>query len=570
MVLSSLPSREYHGPNYEPGVPHIDALRRRFFADIIELHVFRSTEAIIPPPGYEVVARVKRDAAGNWPGWAQEVERRAARRRPGAGIPFGLGRISYENGLYMGPVLLYRAEEGGRFNFTGIAARSGDQPVAPLGYVPLNEEPRVLWGEAAEREAALNRLMPLGPFEPDATWDELLQAFMAMDVEHWGLLGTSRWVQRGEPRGLNEFLLELDNRWDRAVAEEPVEGQPRPPLRTKMDGWVTVLCLFAGIGAELEGLLQAGIRVRKLLVVEIDPVAGPVASRRLRGAADGDARRHQTGGGPKLERFMPIHVVTVSSPCQGLSRANRNGRGLADPRSQLIGDACRILAYLSSHQDVKPAYIFEMVDARDHPSQDARDGFTIIDRMAGGANDTAVVVGAARLGSATHLVKAFWTNAAPSRILKQRDGQFDQEWVHDRKEAQDILRNGRKVNLAPADDPDITGYYRINYAGQPIRAFPTLMATAHSFAFRRQEGGPHPGRPGPGMICDPELRGWMEPTADERKLIMGMLPGSTRAPGIEEDQRRVAIGSAIDVRAYRWLCKEIRRWRALDYDEDNA
>jgi hypothetical protein len=68
MVLSSLPSREYHGPDYEPGVPHIHALRRRFFADIIELHVFCSTEAIIPPPAYEVVARVERDAACNWLG----------------------------------------------------------------------------------------------------------------------------------------------------------------------------------------------------------------------------------------------------------------------------------------------------------------------------------------------------------------------------------------------------------------------------------------------------------------------------------------------------------------------
>jgi hypothetical protein len=158
MVLSSLPSREYHGPDYEPGAPHIYALRRRFFADIIKLHVFRRTKAIIPPPGYEVVARVGRDAAGSWPGWAQEaMERRAARRRPGAGIPFGLGRISYKNGLYIGPVLLYRAEEGGGFNFTGVAARPGDQPMAPPGYVRLNEEPRVLWSEAAEREAALNR-----------------------------------------------------------------------------------------------------------------------------------------------------------------------------------------------------------------------------------------------------------------------------------------------------------------------------------------------------------------------------------------------------------------------------
>jgi hypothetical protein len=169
MVLSSLPNREYHGPDYEPGVPHIYALRRRIFADIIELHVFRSMEAIIPPPGYEVVARVERDAPGNWPRWAQEaVERCAARRRPGTGIPFGLGRIRYESGLYMGPVLLYRAEEGGGFNFTGVATWPGDQPVAPPGYVLLSEEPRVLWDEAAEREAALNRLMPLGSFQPDA------------------------------------------------------------------------------------------------------------------------------------------------------------------------------------------------------------------------------------------------------------------------------------------------------------------------------------------------------------------------------------------------------------------
>jgi site-specific DNA-cytosine methylase len=209
------------------------------------------------------------------------------------------------------------------------------------------------------------------------------------------------------------------------------------------------------------------------------------------------------------------------------------------------------LAYLSSYQDVKPVYTFEMVDARDHPSQDARDGFTIIDRMAGGADDTAVVVDAAKLGSTAHRVRAFRTNAASSRILKQRYGHFDREWVHDRKEAQDILRNGRKVNLAPADDPDIMDYYRMNYAGEPIRAFPTLVATARSFAFRQQEGGPHPGRPDLGMIYDPELRGWMDPTADERELIMGMLPGSTRAPGIGEDQRRAAIGSAIDVRAYR-------------------
>jgi hypothetical protein len=106
------------------------------------------------------------------------------------------------------------------------------------------------------------------------------------------------------------------------------------------------------------------------------------------------------------------------------------------------------LAYLSGHQRLKPAYTFEMVDARDHPSQDARDGFTIIDRVTGGAIDTAVVIDAAKLGSAAHRVLPFWTNAAQSGTLKQRYAQFDREWVNDRKR-QDVLRNGRRVNMAP-------------------------------------------------------------------------------------------------------------------------
>jgi hypothetical protein len=290
---------------------------------------------------------------------------------------------------------------------------------------------------------------------------------------------------------------------------EPVEWQPKPPLRTKLDGWVTVLCLFAGIGAELEGLLKAGIRVRKLLVVEIDPVARrilefcvralhrrypdqlpAVACEGLLTALPADIR---LVGSQELRRYMPIHIVTVFSPCQGLSRANRNGHGLADPRSELISDAWRILGYLSKNQTIKPAYTF-VVDARDHPSQEARDGFTIIDRVAGGAVDTAVVIDAAKLGSAAHRVRAFWTNAAPPRTLKQRYAQFDRTWVQDRKEAQDVLHNGRRVNTAQADDPDIRGFYPMNFKEEPIRVFPTLVSMAQSFAFRLHDDHQTPGQ----------------------------------------------------------------------------
>jgi hypothetical protein len=74
--------------------------------------------------------------------------------------------------------------------------------------VLLPEEPTVLWGAAAEREVALNRLRPLGPFVRDVSWDELPQVYcMAIDADHWGLLGNSSWVQRGKPQGFGNYSL---------------------------------------------------------------------------------------------------------------------------------------------------------------------------------------------------------------------------------------------------------------------------------------------------------------------------------------------------------------------------
>ena len=48
---------------------------------------------------------------------------------------------------------------------------------------------------------------------------------------------------------------------------------------------------------------------------------------------------------------------------------------------------------------------------------------------------------------------------------------------------------------------------------------------------------------------------------------MGMEPGSTEGLRTTEAERCRLIGSAVDVRAYAWLCKEIRRWRILHRDE---
>jgi hypothetical protein len=83
MVLSTLPSRKYHGPDCEPGVPHIYALRRRFSADVIKQHVFHSTEAIIPPPATRWSRAWKWTLQATGPG---EPKRRWNVMPPGGGL----------------------------------------------------------------------------------------------------------------------------------------------------------------------------------------------------------------------------------------------------------------------------------------------------------------------------------------------------------------------------------------------------------------------------------------------------------------------------------------------------
>ncbi|GAQ90025.1 hypothetical protein KFL_005910020 [Klebsormidium nitens] len=48
------------------------------------------------------------------------------------------------------------------------------------------------------------------------------------------------------------------------------------------DKWLCVLLLFGGIGAELEGLLKAGVKIRKVLYVDNDPISRRVFGHRLR------------------------------------------------------------------------------------------------------------------------------------------------------------------------------------------------------------------------------------------------------------------------------------------------
>ena len=366
-------------------------------------------------------------------------------------------------------------------------------------------------------------------------------------------------------------------------------------IQALRDGkWITVLLLFGGIGTELEALLKVGVCVKRVLYVDNDAITRSAFFDRLRALTHAYPEQlpavayHRTAtalpwdicevGEPELQRhlgpprtgnhddFDPIHLVTVSSPCQGFSRANRQARGLEDSRSGLITEAWRIISILQRihrHQACEPGYIFEMVDAGDHASPAARWGFHQMELIAGGAAGSGVRIDAAKLGSAAHRTRVFWTNMAPAAYIQERYNNVNRDAIRNKLDASGALDRFRQVQLARVDDPAVPGYYRINIQGEPIKAFPTLVSTPGSYAFRFQA----PDQAGPGMVYDRNLREWQEPNAAERERIMGMEPGSTEGDNRTDLVRRQLIGSAVDVRAYAWLCKEIRTWRILYRNE---
>ncbi|GAQ89453.1 hypothetical protein KFL_005250035 [Klebsormidium nitens] len=322
------------------------------------------------------------------------------------------------------------------------------------------------------------------PPPEDENWEELPQAFM---VDHHASPEEQSANAQATHYRENEMIWATDDNHTRMFGDEK---------------WLRVLLLFGGIAAELEALLKAGVNIKQVVYVDNDP---------------------------------------------GFSRANRQARGLEDPRSSLYLEAVRVLATIQRLQRPwghEPGYIFEMVDASDHASPPARWGFQQMELISGGYAGSGIRLDAAKLGSAAHRTRVFWTNLARATDIQERYTQFDRDQVWDRLDAQDALDNFRAVQLAAQDDPAVPGYYRVNMKGEPLQGFPTLVATPSSYAFRFQAN-----QPGPGMVYDRNVRKWQEPNADERERIMGMLPGSTRGYNVPEAERRRLIGSATDVRA---------------------
>ncbi|GJP66280.1 hypothetical protein CLOP_g23170 [Closterium sp. NIES-67] len=84
--------------------------------------------------------------------------------------------------------------------------------------------------------------------------------------------------------------------------------------------------------------------------------------------------------------------------------------------------------------------------------------------------------------------------------------------------------------------------------GAPRQAWPTLVATPGSYAFRMQDG-----QPGPGMVQVLSTGEWEEPLAVERERAIGYLRNATAVEGVMEAERWRALGGAIDQHTLVWL-----------------
>jgi hypothetical protein len=166
-----------------------------------------------------------------------------------------------------------------------------------------------------------------------------------------------------------------------------------------------------------------------------------------------------------------------------------------------------------------------------------------------------VLLDAAQFGSLAHRVRNYWTNlAAPKQLVGSL------RWVT-RPSARTVfmaLPPGRIPQ--PVQRPPQWPHFPCNQPGQPRAAWPTLMATAGSYAFR-------PGQPG--SVWDstnPATAHWDEPSATEREFALGYLPGTTAAATLSEDQRRQLLGQCIDANALQGLMALCHAWWAARPD----
>ncbi|CAI7874661.1 unnamed protein product [Closterium sp. NIES-54] len=322
---------------------------------------------------------------------------------------------------------------------------------------------------------------------------------------------------------------------------------------------VTLVELFGGLGAGLAAALEAGLRVKKWIYVEVDPEVRRMAWKhaqilqqrypaQLRKDVVKEAMQNKKWDVKQITKvdvrnWGKVDLLVAGWECQGTSRAGK-GKGLQDERTGLVTTLLEIMRW-TKEVGGEYAYILEHVDMNGDVREPVREVRELVEAELG----KGVRCDGAQLGALTHRVRRFWQNVLPEGELRARLAKVERDGT---RIVEDILEPGRVA--APVVKPDHPLQYQCNRVGEARRAWPTLVAYTKARGFIEQDGNP-----GPGMVYDHRKRKWEEPTALERELAMGYFPGATAAEGVGEETRRAALGRAIDQHSLRWLVTEMRK-----------
>ncbi|GJP57637.1 hypothetical protein CLOP_g11269 [Closterium sp. NIES-67] len=151
------------------------------------------------------------------------------------------------------------------------------------------------------------------------------------------------------------------------------------------------------------------------------------------------------------------------------------------------------------------SYIVENLDVADDERALVREAHQAVTAELGHG----VAWDAAQMGSRTHRVRRYWQNLVPEPVLRDQLSRMQRPVP---RQVQDILEPGRRP--APVTTPEVKTQFPCNQVGEPRQAWPTLVATPGSYAFRMQGS-----EPGPGMVQVLATGQWEEPMADLQTML---------------------------------------------------
>ena len=311
---------------------------------------------------------------------------------------------------------------------------------------------------------------------------------------------------------------------------------------------VVLLEPFGGLCAGLEMALRGGTAVQQYHYCDLNPVARTVAAHRISqlmvsyptllpaSAVQGafampqDIRLLTTDHLVAMGAKDQTHpwLVVAGWPCQDMSQAGK-AAGLPGARASLLFELVRVIGALQQlRPQAPPAYIIENVPFQfHHNSKIADQDFEQVCSMIG----CPVVADAAQFGSLAHRVRNFWSNLCSQPQLCATIAQVERP---PSRVVSLALGPGRFAQTVKF--PDKFPRFCCNLPGQPMQAWPTLMAYPDSYAFR-------PG--GPGSIITAE-GACAQPSATEREFALGYPRDCTAAPGVTEQQRCRLLGECMD------------------------